>query len=85
MGGSAAVSKIALQHIPHPSNTNSQTTLSTLAQAAQRRTQNKAESTHRAGDNVVTFGEAVAASGFLGRFPGSEVMPLVKQFTGQAV
>ena len=32
------------------------------------------------GDDVTTFGEADAAAGFLGRFPGGEVMPLVQQF-----
>jgi len=34
------------------------------------------------GDNVTNFGEAAAAPGFLGRFPGSEVMPLVQHFVG---
>lgn len=83
MGGSAAVSKIPLKHIPHPSNADSRVTLSTLAQAAQQRTQTAAVSAHKTGDSVQTFGEAAAAAGFLGRFPGSEVMPLVQQFTGR--
>lgn len=34
------------------------------------------------GDAVLSFGEAAAAEGFLGRFPGSEVMPLIQQFIG---
>ena len=32
------------------------------------------------GDGAVRFSEAAAAAGALGRFPGSEVMPLVKRF-----
>jgi len=35
------------------------------------------------GDSVAAFDELSAASGSLGRFPGSQVMPLLKQFAGQ--
>ena len=34
------------------------------------------------GDGVSEFTEIAAAAGVLGRFPGSQVMPLVRQFVG---
>ena len=34
------------------------------------------------GDQVVAFDEISVAAGALGRFPGSQVMPLVRQFVG---
>lgn len=34
------------------------------------------------GDEVAVFNEIDAAAGALGRFPGSQVMPLIRQFTG---
>jgi 2,3-bisphosphoglycerate-independent phosphoglycerate mutase len=37
------------------------------------------------GDAVRSFDEVSAARGSLGRFPGSEVMTLIKQFAGVAV
>ena len=84
IGGPAAVGKVPLVHIPHPPTSDSQTTLATLAQAAQQRKEHtKAALTHTTGDSVSTFGEAAAAAGFLGRFPGSEVMQLVQRFNGR--
>ena len=78
--------KVPLEHIPHPPTSDSQTTLSTLAVSAQQRMkQRKAAPSHTTGDPASTFGEATAAAGFLGRFPGSEVMQLVQQFTGRSV
>ena len=78
--------KVPLEYIPHPPTSDSQTTLSTLAESAQQKVnQRKAAPTHTTGDSVSTFGEATAAAGFLGRFPGSEVMQLVQQFTGRTV
>lgn len=35
------------------------------------------------GDPVRSFDELSAARGALGRFPGSEVMRLIKRFTGR--
>ena len=76
---------VPLEHIPHPPTVDGQTTLSTLAESAHRRIrQRKAAPTHTTGDAVGTFGEATAATGFLGRFPGSEVMQLVQQFMGRS-
>lgn len=84
IGGPASVKKVPLEHIPHPPTSDSQKTLSILAQAAQQRmNQSKTAATQTTGDTVSTFGEAAAAAGFLGRFPGSEVMQLVQQFTGR--
>jgi hypothetical protein len=34
------------------------------------------------GDRVATFDEISVAAGALGRFPGSQVMPLIRQFIG---
>lgn len=34
------------------------------------------------GDGVATFSEPAAAAGALGRFPGLQVMPLIRQFAG---
>ena len=85
IGGPTVVGKVPLEHIPHPSISDSQKTLATLAQAAQQRMrQRKPAATQTTGDTVSTFGEAAAAAGFLGRFPGSEVMQLVQQFTGRS-
>lgn len=84
MGGSAIVGKVPLVHIAHPPTSDSQTTLGTLAKAAQLARQlRKRAATNTTGDSVSSFGEAAAAAGFLGRFPGSEVMQLVQQFTGR--
>ncbi len=35
------------------------------------------------GDPVRSFDEVSAARGALGRFPGSQVMPLIKQYAGR--
>lgn len=84
MGGPAIVSKIPLVHIAHPPTSDGQTTLGTIAQAAkQARKLKKPAAIQTTGDSVSSFGEAAAAAGFLGRFPGSEVMQLVQQFTGR--
>lgn len=80
--------KVPLEHIPHPPTSDSQTTLSTLAESAQQRVNQRKVAptdTDTTGDSVSRFGEATAAAGFLGRFPGSEVMQLVQQFTGRTV
>lgn len=86
MGGPAVVGKVPLVHIAHPPTSDSQTTLGSIAQAArQARHLKKPAAIHTTGDSVSSFGEAAAAAGFLGRFPGSEVMQLVQQFTGRLV
>ena len=86
MGGPAIVGKVPLVHIAHPPTADGQITLGTIAQAAQRaRNLRQSAGTHTTGDSVSSFGEAAAAGGFLGRFPGSEVMQLVQQFTGRVV
>ena len=36
------------------------------------------------GDGVAAFDEMKAARGFLGRFPGSEVMTLIQRFSGRS-
>lgn len=85
IGGPTIAGKVPLEHIPHPPTSDGQKTLSTLAQAAQQRmNQRRTVATPTTGDTVSTFGEAAAAAGFLGRFPGSEVMQLVQQFTGRS-
>ena len=72
-----------LTHIPHPASSDPSVTLHALGQAALRRTKmNPLFKTQSTGDAVNSFGEAAAAAGFLGRFPGSAIMPLVQQFIG---
>ncbi len=72
-----------LAHIPHPPSSNPSVTLHVLGQAALQRTKmNPLFQTQSTGDTVNSFGEAAAAAGFLGRFPGSAIMPLVQQFIG---
>ena len=82
MGGSAAVLQTPLTHIPHPPS-DPGITLQTLGQAAQQQVNlNTPGNEQLSGDAVCKFGEAAAAAGFLGRFPGSAIMPLVRQFIG---
>ena len=83
MGGASAVMKTPLCHIPHPQTDGLTPPLQTLGNLAQQRISNK-EAVQPSGDDVTAFGEAAAASGFLGRFPGSQVMPLIQQFLGVA-
>ena len=72
-----------LTHIPHPPSSDPSVTLHALGQAALRRiTMNPLLKRRTTGDAVNSFGEAAAAAGFLGRFPGSAIMPLVQQFIG---
>lgn len=56
-------------------------------QAAQQQTVRQDQQQHLQqlqplGDRVVAFDEISVAAGALGRFPGSQVMPLVRQFVG---
>ncbi len=83
MGGASCVMNTPLTHIPHPPTSDPSLTLHALGQAALRRTNvNKPFKMQSTGDAVDSFGEAAAAAGFLGRFPGSAIMPLVQQFIG---
>ena len=83
MGGASAVMKTPLCYIPHPQTDGARPSLQTLGQIAlQRRSQKLI--VQPSGDDVTAFGEAAAASGCLGRFPGSQVMPLIQQFLGVA-
>ena len=83
LGGASCVMNTPLTHIPHPSPSDPSVALHALAQAAlRRRKMNPLMETQSTGDVVNSFGEAAAAAGFLGRFPGSAIMPLVQQFIG---
>ena len=83
LGGASCVMNTPLMHIPHPPASDPSVTLHALGQAALRRTKmNTLFKTQSTGDSVNSFGEAAAAGGFLGRFPGSAIMPLVQQFVG---
>ena len=48
-------------------------------QALQRQRQESSLKCSTHGDRVFSFDEAAAAGGCLGRFPGSEVLPLIRQ------
>ncbi|KAL0023909.1 hypothetical protein WJX79_009725 [Trebouxia sp. C0005] len=83
LGGASCVMNTPLTHIPHPSPSDPSVALHALAQAAlRRRKMNPLMETQSTGDVVNSFGEAAAAAGFLGRFPGIAIMPLVQQFIG---
>jgi hypothetical protein len=79
MGGPEAVLSIPVEFIPHPLPQEQQPSLQQLATQC-RAWQAPTDSIK--GDLVSAFGEAAAAYGALGRFPGSSVMGIVKQFTG---
>jgi len=83
LGGAPCVMNTPLTHIPHPPSSDPNVTLHALGQAAlQRQKMNPLFKMQSTGDAVNSFGEAAAAGGFLGRFPGSAIMPLVQQFIG---
>ena len=81
LGGADLLSKTPLIHIPHPKPAEQQPSLQKLGSLAKQRVQQQTHVTP-IGDDVRTFGESAAATGYLGRFPGSEVMPLIQQFVG---
>lgn len=81
LGGAEAVSKTPLSPIPHPKPAEEQPALQQLGSLARQRMQQQ-EPVEPCGDAVCCFGESAAAEGFLGRFPGTEVMPLIQRFVG---
>ena len=83
MGGADAVVKTPLCHIPHPQTDGTTPSLQTLGNIALQRV-SQHPPVQPQGDAVTAFGEAAAASGFLGRFPGSQIMPLIQQVLGVA-
>ena len=70
LGGAAAAAAIPLTHIEHP------------ADGLQRYQPSIPEQPPISGDSVACYDELSAASGCLGRFPGSQVMFLIQQFLG---
>jgi hypothetical protein len=86
LGGPAAVRLQQLGPIAHPEDTSLQPTMWELAKEAARRDGAGELNGHARqlfGDAVARFSETAAAAGALGRFPGSEVMRLLKQFVGR--
>lgn len=87
LGGLAELQQQPLQPIPHPGEA-----LPTLAEFGQQVARQGAAAAPSAaaevaadrlcGDPVQVFSELAAGHGALGRFPGSGVMPLVRQFLG---
>ena len=78
LGGSSAVEGIPLEPIPHPDPAERVADL--LAKATESKGRAAAETGAMHGDGVGRFDEVAAAQGALGRFPGSQVMPLVRSF-----
>lgn len=75
----AVLPPLPLPSIPHPSSDVKM--LSELAAAADlRQVDAQRQQMSCTGDNVSSFGEREAAKGALGRFPGCEVMPIIKGF-----
>jgi len=85
--GAASLPQLPLPPISHPSAP--QKTLVELAAAAERRCAvsgshlEAPQGNHRSGDTTMSFGESAASAGALGRFPGCEVLPLIKRFLMQ--
>lgn len=89
-GGPQAVARVPLGPIPHPHAAPGAGTARAgngHANGGQRADENQEHAEQRggpagwvAGDGVRRFGEAAAAEGALGRFPGSQVLPLIKSF-----
>lgn len=77
MASGAELPSLPLPSIPHPSSDVK--TLSELDAAANVADARK-QQLGCTGDSVLTFGEQAAAEGALGRFPGCEVMPMIKNF-----
>ncbi|KAK9826634.1 hypothetical protein WJX74_007188 [Apatococcus lobatus] len=73
LGGAAWVGSVPMQPVPPP-----EAAASTAPGTLQRRQVSHAIST--SGDAVAKFDEISAAGGSLGRFPGQQVMPLIKSF-----
>ena len=61
------------QHAPPPQQ---------QAQRRQQPAQQRRPPLEALGDGVAAFDEIAVAAGALGRFPGSQVMPLIRQFVG---
>ncbi len=80
LGGDSAVRGIPLKPIPHPNPGESVADL--LATRAENGPEGTAavETSAQHGDSVREFDEVAAAQGALGRFPGSQVMPLIRSF-----
>ena len=80
MGGEAALSAVQLGAMPHQPGPQQQPGLQQLAQAALER-RSRACQVDRAlqcGDAVTSFSETEATMGLLGRFPGNQVMPMIR-------
>lgn len=77
LGGSSAVEGIPLEPIPHPDPAER---VADLLAKAESRGRAAAETGAIHGDGVGRFDEVAAAQGALGRFPGSQVMPLLRSF-----
>eukprot|EP00887_Chlorella_sp_A99_P007404 scaffold2.g7404.t1 len=91
LGGSEAVGRIPLGEIPHPSSEESERVLAaaaanTSSSSAQQQSEPADPGGSRRlhgltfGDSVAAFSELDAAEGALGRFPGSQLMTLIKEF-----
>lgn len=78
LGVNEAFQGLSLGPIPHPDPAESVAEL--LEKSSSQQTPACAGSHSEHGDGVVSFDEVAAAQGALGRFPGREVMPLVKSF-----
>ena len=80
LGGEAAINAVQLGAMPHQPGPQQQPGLQQVAQAAlQRRGRAcQADATLRFGDAVTSFSETEAAMGLLGRFPGNQVMPMIR-------
>ncbi len=78
LGGSTFVRSIPLEPIPHPDPGESVAELLSKANGVEGTA--APERTVQLGDTVGSFDEVAAAHGALGRFPGSQVMPLIRDF-----
>ncbi len=80
MGGEAALSAVQLGAMPHQQGPQQQPGLQQVAQAAVQRRGSawQADAALQFGDAVTSFSETEAARGVLGRFPGNQVMPMIR-------
>ncbi|GMH33625.1 hypothetical protein BSKO_01459 [Bryopsis sp. KO-2023] len=80
--GEAHVDGISLDPILNPDMAKPPTQHEMQAQAGQQQADRKAKVNQVVyGDPVNSFDEICASEGALGRFPGGQIMPLIKQFT----
>ncbi len=82
LGGPTAVAHVPMGLIPHPVDGGVEGVVRAGRAAAAKSGRDVGRAQRAVWDVVTTYDEVAAARGALGRFPGSEFMPLVRQFCG---